>query len=261
MERLLDDHDIAVLREWLSEAGHLALTWFNRVTPQRKADRSPVTEADLAIEQRLVGQLSARFATYGILGEESTERRLDAASVWALDPLDGTAAFIAGLPLWAISLGLLHHGEAHFGMIHVPLLGDTYWGGPAYGAWRGDVPIQVSRSTPWQPDDWMCVPSNMHQSFASTFPGKARALGATATALCYVARGSAVAALIDHVSLWDVAAGFAILAAAGGRIEHLDGQPFALQGPHSRQHLPDTLVVGGAGHLNALRGHITEHAP
>jgi myo-inositol-1(or 4)-monophosphatase len=256
MERLLADDDIATLRAWMDEAGQLALTWFNRATPRRKADRSPVTEADLAIEQYLVDRLATRFAGHGILGEEATARALDAPCVWALDPLDGTAAFVAGLPLWAISLGLLHRGEAHFGMIHVPLLGDTYWGGPVYGAWRNDTPIDVSRTPPWQPDDWMCVPSNMHLSFASTFPGKARALGATATALCYVARGSAVAALVDHASIWDVAAGFAIVAGAGGHIEHLDGRPFALRGPSGRQYVPSPLVVGAAVHLAALRGHI-----
>ena len=78
----------------------------------------------------LVERITARYPDHGILGEEQTRQGLDREFLWALDPLDGTALFVAGLPTWGISAGLLRHGAPYFGMIYFPLLDDCYWAGP-----------------------------------------------------------------------------------------------------------------------------------
>jgi fructose-1,6-bisphosphatase/inositol monophosphatase family enzyme len=104
------DIDIEELQVWARECGDIALRLFNRVKAQRKADNSPVTEADVTIERMLVERLTQRYPDHGIIGEEQTRIDITKEYVWALDPIDGTASFVAGLPVWGISIGLLHRG-------------------------------------------------------------------------------------------------------------------------------------------------------
>ncbi len=126
----MNEIDIAELRTWMYECGAIALRSFRNVVGHRKADKSWVTEADVEIERGLVERITARYPEHGILGEEQTRQGLDREFLWALDPLDGTALFVAGLPTWGISAGLLRHGVPYFGMIYFPLLEDCYWAGP-----------------------------------------------------------------------------------------------------------------------------------
>src|SRR5689334_3541376 len=123
----VDDFDLDELCSWVRDAGVLARQFFNQVTGRRKPDRSWVTEADLAIERSMVAQIAARYPQHGIIGEEQTRHQVDSEFLWALDPLDGTASFIAGLPTWGISLGLLRQGLPYLGLVYLPLLGDYYW--------------------------------------------------------------------------------------------------------------------------------------
>src|ERR671939_1486942 len=94
------DIDVVELRSWMQPCGAIALRSFRNVVGHRKADQSWVTEADLAIEQALVERITMRYPDHGILGEEQTRQGIDREFVWALDPLDGTAIFVAGLPTW-----------------------------------------------------------------------------------------------------------------------------------------------------------------
>ncbi len=126
----MNDIDIDELRAWLREAGVIAQAHFRQVVGWRKADRSWVTEADQAIERMLGERLAARYPGYGVIGEEQTRRETEAEFLWALDPIDGTASFVAGLPMWSISLGLLRHGLPVLGLVYLPLLDDCYWAGP-----------------------------------------------------------------------------------------------------------------------------------
>lgn len=241
------------LRSWIVECGDIARRQFNRAVGRRKADHSLVTETDIAIEQILVARLTARYPEYGIIGEEETSRELDREFVWALDPIDGTAGFIAGLPLWGVSLGLLRHGEPYFGMIYLPLLDACYWAGSDGPAYENDRPIQVTSPTHWESEDWLAVPSNAHRRFRIDFPGKTRCLSGTAASLCYVARGSAVAALIDRVSLWDLAGGLPILRAAGGIATTLTGAPINTATLLNRTAITGALLIGAPDQLDRIR--------
>ncbi|WP_430910252.1 histidinol-phosphatase [Methylobacterium sp. sgz302541] len=88
----------------------------------------PVTEADRAAEVVLRNLIRESFPNHGILGEEFGSERLDAECVWVLDPIDGTRAFIAGLPTWGTLIGLTHHGAAVRGMMHQPFLEERFSG-------------------------------------------------------------------------------------------------------------------------------------
>jgi myo-inositol-1(or 4)-monophosphatase len=92
------------------------------VTVETKADDSPVTIADRGAEKLMREMIAKRFPTHGIIGEEFGSEREDAEFVWVLDPVDGTKAFITGLPLWGTLIALLHDGQPVLGCINQPVL-------------------------------------------------------------------------------------------------------------------------------------------
>lgn len=257
----MNDVDIDELRVWLSEAGAIARQHFNKVTGWRKADRSWVTEADQAIERMLGDRLAVRYPEYGVIGEEQTRRATEAEFLWALDPIDGTASFVAGLPTWSISLGLLRAGLPYFGAIYLPLLEDLYWAVPDGPAFLNERPIQVAPPREWETEDWLSIPSNAHRRFRIDFIGKTRTLGSTAASFCYVARGSALGTLLSRASIWDIAAGLAIVRAAGGEVSGLSGAPLDTTTMLGDQQLAEPIIVAAPAHLPALRERIHRLAP
>jgi histidinol phosphatase-like enzyme (inositol monophosphatase family) len=90
----------------------------------------PVTEADRGAEAAIRRLIAARFPDHGVIGEEYGEDRPDADFVWVLDPVDGTRAFISGLPLWTTLIGLRHEGRLAMGAVGAPALGEVFVGGP-----------------------------------------------------------------------------------------------------------------------------------
>jgi len=95
---------------------------------QYKADASPVTDLDRRIEARMRALIDDRYPHHGILGEEHGSRDLDAELVWVLDPIDGTAPFIAGIPVYGTLIGLARQGRPFIGVIDHPATGDRWVG-------------------------------------------------------------------------------------------------------------------------------------
>ena len=93
-----------------------------------KADASPVTDLDRRIEARLRERIDSRFPHHGVLGEEHGSRDLDAELVWVLDPIDGTAPFIAGIPVYGTLIGLARGGRPFIGVIDHPASDDRWVG-------------------------------------------------------------------------------------------------------------------------------------
>lgn len=88
----------------------------------------PVTVADREGESAIRELIHSRFPAHGILGEEHGDHQLDADSVWVLDPIDGTRAFIAGLPTWGTLIGLCEGGRPSRGMMVQPYIGERFYG-------------------------------------------------------------------------------------------------------------------------------------
>ena len=110
----------------LSQAARAAIAAASR-NPENKAgggDFDPVTEADRAAERAMRAIIDERFPDHGIWGEEYGWSREGAAMHWSLDPIDGTRAFVCGLPSWAVLVGLLDEGQHVAGMIDLPALGE-----------------------------------------------------------------------------------------------------------------------------------------
>jgi histidinol phosphatase-like enzyme (inositol monophosphatase family) len=97
----------------------------------------PVTEADRAAEAAMRRLIREQFPDHGILGEEFGAEATDAEHVWVLDPIDGTRAFIAGLPLWGTLIGLTRAGTPVRGLMHQPFTGELFSGDGAAANWRG----------------------------------------------------------------------------------------------------------------------------
>lgn len=113
-------------------AGPIALRYFR--SSVEVEDKSlgiafdPVTRADKEIESSIRADLERLFPEHGILGEEQAERESDSAYRWFIDPIDGTRAFISGVPAWGILLGLSFEGACLVGVMHQPYLGETFFG-------------------------------------------------------------------------------------------------------------------------------------
>src|SRR6201995_4873221 len=88
----------------------------------------PVTEADKGAERAIRALIAARYPDHGVIGEEYGEDRPDAEFVWVLDPVDGTRAFICGLPVWTTLIGLRHNGTPVLGSIGQSYIGELYIG-------------------------------------------------------------------------------------------------------------------------------------
>lgn len=252
----MQDFDLDELRSWAHEGGAIARRYFNHAVARRKADSSLVSAADEEIEQLLVSRISARYPQHGILGEEQGRQGGISEFLWALDPLDGTAAFLAGLPLWGVSIGLLRAGRPYLGVVYLPLLDDDYWAIEDGGAWLNGQPIHVRPPREWDSEDWLAAPSNLHRRYRIDFRGKVRSTGSTAASLLYVARGSALAALVSRAAIWDLAGALAILNAAGGAAAYLSGAPFEPGAFSDGRPIREPTIFAEPSQLPAIRAMI-----
>ncbi len=141
-DELQKHHDAAV--ELSERAGEIALRYFRKpldvVDKSDKTYFDPVTVADREIEAFLREQLQQRFPGYAVLGEEQGMEGDTAAPRWVIDPIDGTRAFISGMPAWGILVGLVYDGAVVLGTAHQPYMGETFSGIRGVGTWlkRGD---------------------------------------------------------------------------------------------------------------------------
>ncbi len=144
----------AALEEAIRVAGRAAdaaraeiLPRFRRVGVERKADGSPVTEADREAERAIREVLREAYPDYGILGEELGEEVSENRPRWVIDPIDGTIAYARGLPLFATLIALLEGDEPVAGLIDLPTLGERYRGFRGGGCWRGEQRMRVSEES------------------------------------------------------------------------------------------------------------------
>jgi myo-inositol-1(or 4)-monophosphatase len=136
------------------EAGALALGFFRlgaatSAEVRSKSGGSPVTEADLAANA-LLKRASVRRFQAGWLSEETTDdaERLKRRALLVIDPIDGTRAFVAGDPRWAVSAALVVDGRPVAGVVHAPALDETYAGARGAGATFNEAPIAVAAFDP-----------------------------------------------------------------------------------------------------------------
>ena len=209
-------------------AGDLTLRWFrsSALAVDHKGDGSPVTEADRAAERLVRDELMRRYPADAVVGEEEADTPGTSGRRWMVDPIDGTKAFMRGVPLYSTLLALDdEHGPA-VGVIHLPALGETVHAGRGLGCFCNDVPAHVSREaslaraclTTCGFDDW---PAAM---FAAAH-GSGAALRTWGDGYGYalVATGRVEAMIDPVIAPHDVAPMPVIMREAGGRYSDLRG--------------------------------------
>jgi len=208
----------------------------NKVTANRKADGSLLTEADLSLQQRLTSALTEINPDIPVLGEEMSaevqQAMLDDAGkgVWCLDPLDGTRNFACGFPVFTISLALIRHGQVELGLIYDPLRRESFSAAKGQGAWLNGQPLSARIETPLASAlaliDFKRLPVELAQRLVTSAPYPSqRSIGSGALDWCWLAAGRVQVYLHGRQHIWDYAAGQLILAEAGGQAVTLQGEP------------------------------------
>ncbi len=245
----------AALEAIAVRAGEIALGHFRRVTPERKADRTLVTSADRAVEAYVMAALTEADPGAGIVGEEGAMRTGRNDRCYVIDPIDGTSAFVAGLPTWCISIGLLSAGSAIAGVVHVPCGAETY-AADEQGAWWNGVRLPRLEERAVAGDPFVATHSKAHRDHRLAAIGKVRSLGSAAYHAALVARGAARAALLGDVRIWDVAGIAPALTAVGAGFELLDGRPLVLAELLDGRRAPGDVVAGTPARLAELRAQL-----
>lgn len=237
---------LAAARRAAVAAGRETLRWFRNgdLAVTLKADRSPVTQADLAAEEVLRRELLGAFPDDGFLGEETGATRGRSVYEWVCDPIDGTKSFIHGVPLYATLVGCRRcggtpeaAGSPIVGVIAIPAMDESVFAAVGSGAWHqwGDAeptPARVSATTVLS--DGLFVTSDV-TSFDARGRRDARdALEATCRlsrtwgdgyGYLLVATGRAEAMVDPLLNPWDAAAVMPVIVEAGGRFSDWRGQP------------------------------------
>jgi len=218
-----------------------------------KGGGDPVTEADRAVDT-LLRELLPR-GDEGWLSEETADdpSRLSKERVWVVDPLDGTREFVAGIPEWCVSVALVENGRAIAGGISNPATGETIIGGQGRGVEVNGVPARLSERTTLEDALVLASRSEVKRGEWERFadaPFRIRPMGSVAYKLSLVAAGLADATwTLVPKHEWDVAAGAALVLAAGGEVYTLDGNA-----PRFNRDRPK--MPGFVAHPRALRSEI-----
>ena len=217
-------------KTWLLEAGDLAMRFFRNVKPFLKDNKTYVTQADLEVQDFLKQKFMQFYPKVGIVAEENDLIKAPETgdTYFVLDPIDGTAAFVYGLPIWGIALGVITAQKAVAGYFYMPATDDFYYTGNSGAVYRNETVAQLKPFNHSHRESLLLSSSRVHRKFVidPSYPGKVRNLGSTIAHICYAATGSADVALVSEVNIWDIAAGAAMLFRNGGTASYIDGQPF-----------------------------------
>lgn len=202
--------------------------------PVAKLDASPVTATDKAVEQRLRECINDRFPDHGILGEEFGAEGLDREFVWVLDPIDGTKAFVAGLPVFGTLISLSHGGNPVIGLIDNPTTGDRWFGVSGQVTTLNNSPI-MSASIVVLEEAFMSTGNP--DAFDATNRQRLEQLqrttrwcvfGGSCIAYGRVADGSLDICIDEGLSPFDYCALVPVINGAGGRITDWHGAPLTI---------------------------------
>ncbi|WP_119726344.1 inositol monophosphatase family protein [Thermomonospora amylolytica] len=202
-----------------------------------KGDRDMASEVDYAIERAVRDHLRDKTPDIAFLGEEEGITGNNTAELlWTLDPVDGTANYVRGLPMCGISLGLIHKDRPIVGVIDLPFLNTRYHAAQNVGAYQGDRRLQVSMTTDLKDaivalgdyavgkdaDNKNRLRLALTERLAANVQ-RVRMLGSAALDLAWVADGKLDASIMLSNKPWDTAAGVLIAREAGATVIDADG--------------------------------------
>ena len=247
---------LAAIQPVAEEAGAAALRYYGAAAATMKSDGSPVTAADQAAEDIILAALADLTPEIPVIAEEAMAKGLAPDVVgrrfWLVDPLDGTREFLSGNGEFTVNIALIEQGRPVLGIVVAPALGQTFAGCGAGTATLADAdgerPIRV-RPVPVEGETVVGSrshgdPAAMERFLADRRVAAFRAAGSSLK-LCLIAQGAAdFYPRFGPTMEWDIAAGHAVLAAAGGRVVTLEGEPFLYGKPDYRN---GPFIASGAG--------------
>ena len=219
-----------MLEQTVSEAAELVMSYYQRDPKSwKKNDVSPVSEADLASDALLQDRLLGARPDYGWLSEETEDNveRLTKDSVWVVDPIDGTNAFLQGTPDFTVCAGLVRGGEAVAGLVINPVHQQTFSAIRGEGAWLNGETLSGPQEASLSDARYLCrrnvmKPERWQGEIPTTKPGY---IGSLAYQLCLMSMAERDAAIsVSPLHEWDIAAAGLILTEAGGIVTDQRGQ-------------------------------------
>ncbi|MDB5974035.1 MAG: 3(2),5-bisphosphate nucleotidase [Nevskia sp.] len=226
------------------EAGVAILEVYERMQPEDariKGDGSPVTQADALAEQIILARLAALAPGIPVVAEEAVAAGsipdTQGRSFFLVDPLDGTKEFLSRNGDFTVNIALIEDGVPVLGVVYAPAIGEIYVGGRTERARKAEV--RDNKRGPWQSIHVRPAPANgpkviasrSHLSeetkaFIDRFPGAEFVSAGSSLKFCRVASGDAdLYPRLARTMEWDIAAGDAVLRAAGGSVTDLEGVP------------------------------------
>ncbi|MGB1238802.1 MAG: inositol monophosphatase family protein [Pseudomonadales bacterium] len=224
---------LAFARTLIEEAGRVAHDYFERreeLVVEHKGLQDVVSIADQAVELLVREKIASAFPEDGFLGEEDAARDIAnfkanaTERIWVVDPIDGTALFLNGIPSWCISIALLVQGEIELGLIYDPCSRELFCAQRGAGATLNDKAISVANVQ--QITEGMTGVGFSHRVKPETClhfldkllhqGGMYVRSGSGALSLAYVAAGRLIAYYEPHINAWDCLAGILLIEEAGG---------------------------------------------
>jgi myo-inositol-1(or 4)-monophosphatase len=209
---------------------------FARVESEWKYDNTRVTFADVAISEKIFAELRESFPDDDYCSEESNPNGevmvLKSSFTWLLDPVDGTNNYAIGMPFCTISLALLRDGVPIYGFLYDMARRRLMEGGPNMPLLDSGERRQVVQ-TPMQAQSIVCIHFPLKEKYLKMvepllLEHRTRSLGSSAMALGYVAAGFCDGIADFRIKVWDIAAGHALMAAAGGEFHFLEREVFPM---------------------------------
>ena len=252
--------DAALLKETVREAGALALSLHGtELKNWIKGASSPVSEADIAVNDLLEARLRAATPDYGWLSEESAddEARLGKELVWIVDPIDGTRAYLAGRDDWCVSVALVEGASPVLAAVYAPVSDEFFFAMRGQGAQRNDVALHATSGVELD-FSRMAGPKPLVQRLSPSTDDITLhpRIGSLALRLCRVADGGLDAAFAGGQSRdWDLAAANLIVQEANGKMTALSGDPILY---NRREVVHGILVAAGRDRHARIVGHFKQ---
>ncbi len=239
--------DMPLLLEAVREAGTLALKFFrDGVKSWNKQPNDPVSEADLAVDNLLRERLLATRPGYGWISEESANQAASAGNAtWVVDPIDGTRAFIAGKPEFAVSVALLAANRPVLAAIYNPATDEFFQAAEGAGAQLNGKPIRASGHGTLAEARLLASRRTFdrHGWLARVGRAEFEHRNSIAYRMALVADGRFDAAIsLSEKSDWDVAAADLLVREAGGRVGTADGKALVYS---AERHRHPTVIAAG----------------
>ncbi len=221
---------LAAAKSIARDAGAMALGYFQDISAleiKSKGAQDLVSNADREVETFVRRVLAEQFPEDGIVGEEHAPVPSKSGWTWVIDPIDGTANFVAGIPQWCVILACVQDDQTQLGAIFEPCTAELFWGARGAGAYVNDTPLRIARTTGLNAGSVGVgmngrTATHMAADLIADLSARGGIFFRNASGglmLSYVAAGRLIGYTEPHMNAWDCLAGQLLIEEAGGRVE------------------------------------------